>query len=239
MSGSPIARAAVSLSADSTRDGDTVTVDLGLNPGTQLVGLTVYKAGSTSETVPVSGSGSRYTFTMPGCGVTVSATFEYINYGVTVVTFTPDTRIGVSTQTAPTATAPVIVTRGQRGHGAAGFFSDVTGCPAAVRGGEICLISLPAFVPDFTLPIGLTEVEAEAFQGIAVSVVDVPENCTIIGDHAFRNCPNLTQIRIPAGCALGKDVFDGCALVYVYGTAGSDAEAYCSAHANCVFVPEE
>lgn len=99
------------------------------------------------------------------------------------------------------------------------------------------IIPAPPFgAPDFTLPAALTTVEAEAFEGIAASIVDVPESCTGIGDRAFRNCPNLTQIRIPAGCALGADVFDGCAMVIVFGSAGSSAEAYCQSRANCVFV---
>ena len=107
--------------------------------------------------------------------------------------------------------------------------------------GPIEVTMLPGFgTPDFTLPAFLTRVEAEAFEGISASVVDVPASCTAIGDRAFRNCPNLTQIRIPAGCTLGADVFDGCALVHVYGTAGSAAEAYCNdpAHGNCVFVAD-
>lgn len=33
------------------------------------------------------------------------------------------------------------------------------------------------------------------------SVVDIHGTCTGIGDHAFRNCPSLAQIRIPEGCA--------------------------------------
>ena len=109
-------------------------------------------------------------------------------------------------------------------------------------GGDVVIsaVDIPAFgTPDFTLPAFLTTVEMEAFEGVAASVVDVPASCTSIGDHAFRNCPNLTQIRIPENCALGVDVFDGCTQVYVYGTAGSSAETYCSTHANCVFVPIE
>ncbi len=99
----------------------------------------------------------------------------------------------------------------------------------------------PAFgTPDFILPAGLTEVEEGAFEGIAASVVEVPEDCVSIGAGAFRNCPNLTQIRIPADCSIGTDAFDGCTLVYIYSAPGSGAETYCDdpTHDNCVFVAE-
>ncbi len=90
--------------------------------------------------------------------------------------------------------------------------------------------------PDFRLPAALTQIRAEAFAGAAMTVVDIPATCTMIGDRAFKDCAQLWQIRIPAGCALGEDVFDGCSHVYVYGEAGCPAEAYCAAHKNCVFV---
>ncbi len=97
----------------------------------------------------------------------------------------------------------------------------------------------PAFgIPDFDIPTGTTRIEASAFEGIAATVVAIPENCESVGDYAFRDCADLTMIRIPAECALGTDVFDGCTKVYVYGAAGSPAEAYCQSHGNCVFVAE-
>ncbi len=97
----------------------------------------------------------------------------------------------------------------------------------------------PAFgTPDFEIPTDVTAIEANAFEGIAATVVRIPENCESVGDYAFRDCTGLTMIRIPAECALGTDVFDGCTKVYVFGIAGSPAEAYCHSHSNCVFVPE-
>lgn len=93
--------------------------------------------------------------------------------------------------------------------------------------------------PDFTLPAAMTTVEAEAFEGIAASAVYIPDTCDYIDDYAFRNCPNLTMIRIPADCGIGWKVFEGCPWVYVFGTPGSDAERYCEYFDNCVFVPEE
>jgi hypothetical protein len=73
-----------------------------------------------------------------------------------------------------------------------------------------------------------------------MNVALIPEQVTFIGSHAFRNCESLTQIRIPAGCGLGTDVFDGCGQVFVYGSVGSEAEAYCSdpEHSNCIFIQE-
>ena len=100
----------------------------------------------------------------------------------------------------------------------------------------------PAFgTPDFTLPASLTAVEMEAFEGISASVVDVPASCRSLGAYAFRNCRSLTQIRVPADCELGEEVFDGCGTVYIYGAPGSSAEAWCSSllNHNCIFVPVE
>ena len=93
-------------------------------------------------------------------------------------------------------------------------------------------------IPDFTLPDSLLAVEAEAFEGAQMHIAVIPARCAAIGDRAFRGCSNLLQIRIPADCALGSDVFDGCGTVYVFSAAGSPAEAYCSAHDNCVFVED-
>ena len=122
------------------------------------------------------------------------------------------------------------------------YFTPVFTMPAAdvtVTAVIAQLPEIPAFgSPDFILPSGTRTIEANAFEGAAMSVVTIPGSCASISDYAFKNCPSLTQIRIPAGCALGADVFDGCTLVYVYGVSGSPAEAYCQSHSNCVFVAE-
>lgn len=100
------------------------------------------------------------------------------------------------------------------------------------------VIADPHAAPDFSLPAAISAIEEEAFEGAAMTIVWVPDTCLSIGDHAFRSCMNLTQIRIPAGCEIGTDIFDGCSMVVVFGTAGSAAEAYCSSHDNCVFVED-
>ena len=92
--------------------------------------------------------------------------------------------------------------------------------------------------PDFEIPTGTRTIGDNAFEGIAATVVEIPEDCTHIGNEAFRYCTQLTMIRIPAGCQLGERVFDGCTKVYVFGAAGSDAQRYCNENANCVFVED-
>jgi hypothetical protein len=94
--------------------------------------------------------------------------------------------------------------------------------------------------PDFVLPAGTQTIEANAFEGAAMTVAEINSACTSIGGEAFKDCAGLRMIRIPANCAIGENAFSGCGKVYVYSAEGSPAEAYCSdpAHANCVFVQE-
>ena len=97
----------------------------------------------------------------------------------------------------------------------------------------------PAFgTPDFVIPAGVTVIEENAFEGIAAAIVEIPGHCASVGGRAFKDCRSLIHIRIPAGCALGADVFEGCGRVFVYSAAGSEAEAYCLSHSNCLFVKE-
>ena len=78
--------------------------------------------------------------------------------------------------------------------------------------------------------------------GDTLPVVEVTwplTGCASIGDGAFKNCAGLTKIRIPAECALGEDVFEGCGKVYVFSAAESKARTYCQSHDNCVFVEDD
>ena len=152
----------------------------------------------------------------------------------------PGLRIGLSVQNNPeSAGTPKVIADGITGY-TGGFVCDSEGYAAFVStAGELLLTVLPVYgVPDFILPTDITAIEANAFEGAAMTAVSIPDGCGTIGDYAFQDCASLTQIRIPAGCALGTDVFDGCGLVYVFGQAGSPAEAYCQSHGNCVFVAE-
>ena len=93
--------------------------------------------------------------------------------------------------------------------------------------------------PTFTLPASTKSVGESAFEGLPMTIVEIPDGCTSIGANAFKDCANLTQIRIPASVtSIDTAAFEGCANVFVYGTAGSAAQTFCADHANCAFVAE-
>ena len=99
---------------------------------------------------------------------------------------------------------------------------------------------VPEFGPaDFTLPAALTTVEEYAFEGIAAQRVFVQDTCTEIGPYAFKDCDQLRQIRIPAGCRVDPDAFDGCGPLCIFGTVDSSAWAYCLAHPDIAEFVEE
>ena len=60
------------------------------------------------------------------------------------------------------------------------------------------------------LPTELTVVADEAFDSILSEAVIVPDGCTSIGSHAFRNCRNLKYVRVPSRCEIAPDAFEGC-----------------------------
>lgn len=108
---------------------------------------------------------------------------------------------------------------------------------------EAVNVSITAVKPDwrtadFILPAAVTRIEEEAFERADMHAVYIPDSCASIGARAFMNCRNMHRIRIPARCTIGDGAFDGCGMVFVYGTAGSPAESYCSTHRNCVFMEE-
>ena len=155
-------------------------------------------------------------------------------------TLLEDLRVGLSCQSYPAdADLPKVIATGVTGY-TGGFVCDSDGYIALVTSaGELQLIFKPAYgTPDFTLPGGITTIEDRAFEGVAMKVVYIPDGCTGIGAGAFRDCAQLTSIRIPDGCAVNPTAFDGCGTVFVYGTPGSAAESFCQSSGNCVFIAE-
>lgn len=67
------------------------------------------------------------------------------------------------------------------------------------------------------LPAGLTEIEAEAFEGIAARAVIIPYGVTSIGSRAFADS-NVRLVIIPSSVtSIADDAFDGSNLTIIYG----------------------
>lgn len=56
---------------------------------------------------------------------------------------------------------------------------------------------------------GITEIPDHCFEGSTVRAVRLSPKTTRIGDAAFRNCANLSYIRVPEGCGLGTKTWNG------------------------------
>ena len=101
------------------------------------------------------------------------------------------------------------------------------------------IISTAFGEPDFNLPAETATIEESAFKGAAMTVVYVPDTCTSVGADAFKDCAELTQIRLPKDCAIGDGAFSGCAsLIAVYAPADGTTQAWC-AQAEILFIAEE
>ena len=118
-----------------------------------------------------------------------------------------------------------------------GAFSFAFTGPTDRYGTVAFTLPAPAFGPAaFTLPAALTTIEESAFEGnIALTVVEAGEGVTAIGADAFKGCANLTQIKLPANCAIDPAAFTGCGTVLVFAPSGGSTEAACETMVNCVF----
>ena len=89
--------------------------------------------------------------------------------------------------------------------------------------------------PDFTLPINLTAIGKNAFEGAAMTAAYISDGCRHIDDYAFKDCKQLAKIRIPADCTIEEHAFDGCRKIIIFGTNYSPAYYFCSAHSQSGF----
>ena len=124
---------------------------------------------------------------------------------------------------------------------AAAYAALVRGALAGLAAAEFMSYKVepPEWEEAFRLPAGTAVIDEYAFSGIAAVSVYVPDACQSIGQGAFQDCPNLRYIRIPAGCAIADDAFQGCASVSIFGAPGSPAEAFAQTHDNCAFFSED
>ena len=82
------------------------------------------------------------------------------------------------------------------------------------------------------LPEGVTVIGNEAFFQDNFRTIHIPSTVTTIGDKAFIYCNKLEEITIPESVtSMGTMVFLGCdKLKAVTVTPGSYAEQYCKAN---------
>ena len=94
---------------------------------------------------------------------------------------------------------------------------------------------------DFVFPNSMITIEASAFERIDASSVYIPDSCTSIGAHAFKD-NNILQLRLPRDCAIDSTSFDDCTLYAIVAPAGGIsqtwAEEYISTHSDCTFYVE-
>ena len=74
------------------------------------------------------------------------------------------------------------------------------------------LVSWPAARGAVVVPDGVVKIGNSAFQDCTnLTQVTIPNSVTQIGPKAFRGCTNLTHVKLPAGLKrLGNNAFEGC-----------------------------
>lgn len=60
------------------------------------------------------------------------------------------------------------------------------------------------------LPASLTSIAAEAFAGLNIQAVLIPDGCVSVDNRAFADCPSLLYVRAPMGTVFAAQSFDGC-----------------------------
>jgi len=99
------------------------------------------------------------------------------------------------------------------------------------------MVPLPEAPDTMTLPAALTEIEAEAFEGVAAEKIIIPGTVTSVAANAFANCPNIMVVEVGDGASgISPDAFAGSGAFMIYGHEGSSAEAYANANSWATFV---
>ena len=221
--------------------------------GTVLKAATQYGYGTAAEAIekpadPTREATAQYTYTFTGWTPEIAEVTEDATYTATysrtarIYTITFDTDGGSTIEAITQAydtpiTAPANPTKEDLI-----FAKWEPALPATMPAENLTVKAVYVSeygTPDFTLPAFLKTVEENAFEGASMTVVYVPDTCTSVGKEAFKNCENLTQIRLPKNCAINEHAFDGCtALTAIYAPAGGTTEQWCKDNPAIPFVAE-
>lgn len=86
-------------------------------------------------------------------------------------------------------------------------------------------------ISELNLSASLTIIDAEAFRGLNVEKVILPQNVTSVGSRAFADCVKLKLLVIHAdSIAIAEDAFDGCGDITIVSPAESDAREWAERH---------
>lgn len=89
----------------------------------------------------------------------------------------------------------------------------------------------------FIMPTSVEKIEAEAFVGTAVRTIIFHDGLHSIGDLAFADSHNLTDVYIPSSTEyIGRNAFPSNRKVTIHGVIGSLAEKWAKEH-QVPFVP--
>ena len=108
--------------------------------------------------------------------------------------------------------------------------------------GEAVVVQKQSFpLSSFAIPSGVCEVEEEAFAGLPINSVFVPDSCRKIDAGAFSNCASLKLVSLPKDCEIDDTAFDGTAdQLWLFmprgGTSQQWTENYALTH-SCVVYP--
>ena len=229
-----ISNGTVEVDQIKARENETVILTVTPNTGYDLSSLNV-KQGEMDLAV------ENNQFTMPAGNVTVTADFKPLTYEITWLN---DDDSVIDTTTVEYGTVPAHAdaakaATAEYAYTFAGWTPELT----AVTGNatyKAAFTAVPPFgTPTFTFPAEIKHIEESAFEGVkSMTVVEIPNGCISIGKGAFKDCSDLTQIRIPASVtAIDSTAFEGVNEFTIFGTAGSKAETYAKTH-NIIFVAE-
>lgn len=84
----------------------------------------------------------------------------------------------------------------------------------------------------FTLPAKLKDLQADAFSGLPVNVIDASGTAlATIGSKAFANCVDLTAVYLPASVSrIADDAFESSVFVVIHCAEGSYADTWAQQH---------
>ena len=89
----------------------------------------------------------------------------------------------------------------------------------------------------FKLPASLERIEEGAFEGTAITAVELPESVKVVENYAFANIRTLSHFKVSENIAyISRTVFDGSANVVLFGAAKGYARDWAQKN-NIPFMP--